>query len=126
MVAADRNALLDLLTRWERGEVSAWQVVEEAEEAEEAIDGDLDVVPELPKSDPNSIPVAVLGLLSTAHHQPLLPVDIPVLLRFLRAKPGGELDAWQELDRYFDSIDWKQREAVGNELYFGAKTGGAR
>jgi hypothetical protein len=114
-VAADRETFVDLLTRWERGEISAWHIVEEAEDAEEAMYGRVQMIPELPKSDPKSILAGVLGILSDAHHYPILPVDVPVLVAFLGTEPGGELQAWHGLEQYLDSVDWQGRAAV--ELY---------
>ena len=91
MVTADRRSLAELLSRWQAGEMSAWQMIEEAEEAENLLFGEATEVPEIPKSDPQSIPVAVLEMLSAAHHQRVLPSDIPALLEFLQAEPGREL-----------------------------------
>ena len=118
MVTADRRSLADLLLRWQAGQVSAWQMIEEAEEAEELLFRDVAVVPEIPKTDPQSISVAALGMLSAAHHQQLLRADVPALLKFLESQPGGELDAWARFDHYWAAVDWSARAGAAQELYF--------
>ena len=121
MVSVDRDSLINFLGRWQRGEISHWDVVNEAEEAEEALFGNLEVIPESPRNDPGSIGLAVLELLAEAHVQQILLEDVPAILRFLSAKAGHELEAWQEFDRYWDSIDFAAREEVASRLYFPAK-----
>lgn len=123
---ADRQALIELLSRWEKGEISAWQVVEGSEAAEEALFGEAELVPELPRTDPQSIPVAVLELMATAPHQRLLPEDVPALISFLETTPGSELTGWQRIDAYWNAIDLDAREAQVDRLYFSkGQDGGA-
>jgi hypothetical protein len=79
-----------------------------------------------PRDDPASIPIAVLELIATAPHQRLLPVDIPVLVTFLQARPGTELAAWQKFDSYWESVNMGAREAEVDKLYFNqGRDGGA-
>jgi hypothetical protein len=125
-LGTDRRALIELLSRWGKGEVSARQVVEESEAAEEALFGEAELVPELPRNDPQSIPVAVLELMATAPHQRLLPEDVPALIQFLETMPGSELAGWQKIDAYWECIDFESREAQVDRLYFsGDQDGGA-
>jgi hypothetical protein len=93
-------------------------MIEEAEEAENLLFGEATEVPGIPRSDPQSIPVAVLEMLSAAHHQRVLPSDIPALLEFLQAEPGRELDAWARFDQYWEAVDWEARGQLAQELYF--------
>ena len=118
MITADRRSLADLLLRWQAGEVSAWQMIGEAEEAEGLLVGDKPVVPPIPRADPQSIPIAVLELVATAHHQPLLPSDVPALIEFLETGAGRELEAWARFDRYCKGVDWAGRESAAQALYF--------
>jgi hypothetical protein len=118
VVTADRRSLAALLLRWQAGDLGAWQMIEEAEGAEDLLFGDMAVVPEIPKEDPQSISVAVLELLSAAHHQQLLPADVPAVLEFLETQPGGELEAWARFEQYWEAVDWQARESAVQELYF--------
>jgi hypothetical protein len=111
--------LAELLLRWQAGEVSAWQMIEEAEEAEDLHFGEAAVIPEIPRSDPQSIPLAVLEMLAIANHQKLLQADVPALLKFLEAPLGRELEAWATFDQYWRVVDLAARESAVQELYFG-------
>ena len=53
------------------------------------------LLPDLPHTDPASIPVEVLLQLSAMKRQPLLTTDVPALIRFLRAEQGPE-EAWTQ------------------------------
>src|SRR5450759_3728298 len=121
MISADRDSLVDLLRRWQSGENSHWTVVNEAEAAEEALFGNLEAVPASPRTDPNSVGLAVLELLADAHVQRVLPEDIPAILKFLAVETGQELEAWQDFDAYWDSVDFAAREELASRLYFPAK-----
>jgi hypothetical protein len=126
VIGTDRQALIELLSRWQGGEVEAWALVEEAEEAEEALFGEAQLVPKVPRDDPSSISIAVLELMATAPHQRLLPVDVPALVSFLQAGPGSELEAWQTFESYWRSVDMEKREAEVDKVYFArGRDGGA-
>ena len=113
-MSPDRQMLTNLLLRWQRGEVAPWEVIDEAEAVEEGLSEELHSPP---RTDPNSIAVAVLELLATAPHQRILLEDIPAILRFLETPAGAELEAWEQYDRYWSAIDFDAREGAVAILY---------
>lgn len=105
MTEVDRDQLRQLLLRWQKGELRAIDVLEEAETLVETF-GPL---PQYPQGDPRSIAIEVLDDLDCLIGQRIMAEDIPALLTFLNTPPGEEARGWQELHRYWESIDFDQR-----------------
>jgi hypothetical protein len=114
--APDREELRRLLQRWQSGEISFYQAVEEAEAIEERVWPDVEVI-EFEVTDPRSIPTEIVSLLSMGYVQPLFVDDIPHLLDALDAAPGTEEQSLERLVRHFDSLDESERLTRAQELY---------
>lgn len=107
-----------MLNRWQRGEINHWDVVDEAEAIEESLWENVETIPHVEKGDICSISLAVLDLLSSAHISWVMPVDIPVLLKFLETPTGEELEGWKRFDAYWEEMDMNARQQEANALYF--------
>lgn len=116
IAAPDREELRRLIHRWQRNEITFYQVVEEAEAIEERVWVDVEVV-EFEASDPRTIPTEVVSLLSMGYVQPLFEEDIPHILNALDAPPGSEEESLERLVLYFDSLDYDERQARAERLY---------
>lgn len=111
-----RLVVLDLLGRWERGELSPPLVLEEAEAA---LDGA--GWPEFPESDPRSIPIEVMSHLEVLNHQFLTVEDVPAMRRFLETPDGLEPEGWNSWVRYLDGIELASRKAaLSQDPFYGS------
>lgn len=102
---AGRRYLEAVLGDLEVGRLGLLDVVNQCEAVREALED----WPDHPETDPRSIGVAVLELLSEAHVQLLLPEDIPAVQAFLATEAGAEEEAWAEFNAYWEGIDWERR-----------------
>jgi len=115
----DRSELrqLILIVRWETGELTFYQAVEEAESIEDRLWSKIEVGPEFPATDARSIAVEVVGLFSMGYVQPLFVEDIPHILDLLAASAGREERALNTFWQYFDSLDYDERARRAEALY---------
>lgn len=65
--------------------------------------------PDYPRDDNRSILFAALESLEMMYSQPTLKNDIPALKKFLIMGQSSPVDAWQFIDKYWDSINWEER-----------------
>lgn len=100
-----KDALIEKLLAWERGEVGAQDVHEWAEQVL-----DDEGWRDYPREDPRSIVMEVLDHLEALNHQLVTPADIPAILNFLAAKPGKEAEAWDRWEEYWESVDFEKRK----------------
>src|SRR5690554_2303041 len=98
--------LLDVLDKWELGEVHATDVLVFAEYVENLAG---DEWHKYSRHDSRSVQFGVLEALVTLHLQPILKDDIPALRQFLTLGEEAPLKAWQFIDTYWDSIEWEKR-----------------
>lgn len=113
MSCVDRQTLEGLLEDWQKGRLSPRDVHERAEQIWEAHD-------DWPRSpgEPGAILAEVVSNLDVLNHQLITKEDIPAFLEFLRTPPGQEAEAWDKWRRYWDAIDFEERERqFGDSLY---------
>ena len=113
----DREELRQLLLKWADGGMSFHRVVEEAEALEERLWQDIEIGPEFPATDPRTIAVEVLTLLSMGFVAPLFSEDIPHILEYLATPSGSELEGAQKFHGYFETLDYQERLTRGEQLY---------
>ena len=106
--APDRRELRELLLRWERGEITFYEAVEEAEAIEERVWPDVDVI-EFPAEDPRSLPTEIVSILSMGYVAPLFTDDIPFLLACLDAPPEMEGETLERLWAHLETADHQRR-----------------
>ena len=106
--APDRAELRELLLRWQRGEITFYEVVEEVEAIEERVWPDVDVI-DFPPDDPRSLPTEIVSIISMGHVAPLLADDIPLLLECLNAPPQSEAEALERLWTRLETPDHERR-----------------
>lgn len=99
-----RAQLRALVVDWQRGEVSAREVHEQAELSLESFDWQ-----DLPRSDPLSVAYEVLSQLDMLNHQLIVPDDIPAIMAFLESSPDAAAAAWEQWERYWATIDFEER-----------------
>jgi hypothetical protein len=112
-----RAELQHLLHRWQAGEITFHQAVEEAEAIEDRLWSHLEIGPEFSASDPRSIAVEVVSLLSMGYVDPLFTEDIPHLLDLLATPAGNEERALNLFWQYLDSVDPDDRMRRAEQLY---------
>lgn len=100
-----RDALQELLLRWEQGLVRPEEVHEEAESLVAECG-----LPAKSRSDPASLVVEVLAHLEIMNQQLVVAEDVPFILDFLSTASGKERDAWQAWEAYWNGIDYEQRK----------------
>jgi len=105
LTEVDRNQLRRLLLRWQDGELRAIAVLEEAETLLEH----LGPLPKYLQSDFRSIAMEVLYDLDILIAQRINSDDIPALLAFLDTPIGAEAQGWQDIQRYWEGIDFDRR-----------------
>lgn len=105
MTEVDRDQLRRLLLRWQGGELHAIEVLEEAETLSEH----LGPLPQYLHSDPRSIATEVLYDLDILIAQRITSDDISALLAFLDTPTGAEAQGWQDIQRYWEGIDFDRR-----------------
>jgi hypothetical protein len=113
----DRDDLRQLVVRWQSGELTFYQAVEEAEAIEDRLWSELEIGPEFPPADPRAIAVEVVGLLSMGYVQPLFIEDIPYILDLLATPFGDEERALHAFWLYFDSFDYEERARRAEQIY---------
>lgn len=101
-----RSLLLDILQKWQSGQVTAQYVHELAESFTEAED-----FAEFPPDDDRSIDVEVLMHLDALTTLPVTPADIPAMLRFLKTPSGNAVDGWAAWISYWDNRNEADRRA---------------
>ena len=121
--APDREELRHLLLRWQRGEITFYQAVEEAEAIEDRVWQGVDVI-EFPPNDPREVPTEVVGLLSMGYVQPLFSEEIPELLTYLDTAPGDEANAIQRLSAALNKLSAQERIERAQKLYESQPTAG--
>lgn len=94
-----RESQLDLRDPWRTGSIEADNVRDEAEAMWGAYEW-----PDLPRTDPASIPIEVLSQLSILDHQHITRDHIPVLVEFLTTPPGEEPGGWVRFATHMDAI----------------------
>jgi hypothetical protein len=119
LLVPDRETLIAVLKRWQGGEINHWCVVEEAEAIADSLWDEPEMIPTVVKSDPGSIALVVLCILSTAYIYGVLPVDIPALLEFLETPEGEELSGWERFEAYWAGANLNAREREVNSLNYG-------
>jgi len=115
-----RQELLELLFTWESGKLDdPWHVQDNSEVIEEELSrvGLIDIQKE-------AVGLAaqvdsVLNQLTNAHQQWVLPEDIDVMVKLLKATGSNVPKALQEHSDYWDSLDYKSRERRAVEYWFG-------
>jgi hypothetical protein len=100
--------ILDVLDRWEKGQIESSDVLLFAERLDDQ------GLPDYARQDPRSIWLMVIEALATLHVQPILKSDIPALKRCLGLSVHSPLEAWEFIDTYWQGIDWGKRV---NDLY---------
>lgn len=92
---ATRDQIATLLERWRLGQIDALEVEGQAEIWLEGARFDHE------NSDPDSILVEVLCHLEILVAQKITVGDVPTILDFLFAVPGGERDVWKAWKAYW-------------------------
>ncbi|MEM6455756.1 MAG: hypothetical protein AAF772_11725 [Acidobacteriota bacterium] len=112
-----RTPIDELLNRWEQGEIDAEAVWYAAEDLWDTVDL---LYIDFPDDHPDSPILEVLHDLSILNHQLIVREDIPALKKFLHAKPGSTVAAWQAYRAYLDSIDYQKRrdDLCDDDVYF--------
>ncbi len=100
--------ILDVLDRWEKGQIESSDVLLFAEQLDEQ------GLPDYAKQDARSILFMIIEALATLHVQPILKSDVPALKRCLVLSVHSPLEAWEFIDAYWQGIDWGKRV---NDLY---------
>mgnify|MGYP006421281341 FL=1 len=106
MKTISREKLEEILKNWQTNKFDECKTHEEAEKLFDA----LEEIPELPKDDPDSILIEVLGKLEDLSAELVVKEDIPEILEFLKTPGGGELDAWEKWISYWGRIDFNMRQ----------------
>ncbi len=112
--------VVEILARWERGEIEPWDVLDEAENLEVEL---LKMYRSLdyPKDDYRSIVADVVGMLAIAHHEKIMPDDIPALRRLLSTHRGQEAQAWRAFNHHLDRTEGSDRTAAAELLWYGKR-----
>ncbi|MCB9763574.1 MAG: hypothetical protein H6739_27650 [Alphaproteobacteria bacterium] len=100
----DRAELIAMLLEWSNGDRTARSVGRWASRLVDKL-----LLPDLPATDPEAIPVEVLLQLSCMRRQPLAVQDIPAMLAFLAAPPDRAAQAWADWFAYVEGVDWRAR-----------------
>lgn len=110
-----RELVENLLLRWQRGEVTSWFVVEEAEFWLE----EFGTLPTLGPTDPDW-PAYVIAddLLSAAHIQHILREDVPALLAFLNTPLPEAQAAHDRLNAYLELVCTSERARQAHQEYY--------
>ena len=108
LAAPDRGELRELLLRWQRGEITFYEAVDQAEAIEERVWPDVGVI-EFASDDPRSLPTEIVSILSKGHVVPLFVDDIPLLLASLDAPPQMEAEALERLWAHLETADHERR-----------------
>jgi len=116
IAAPDRDELRELLLAWRRGDLTFYEVADEAEAIEGRTWQNVDVI-EFASDDPRRIPTEVVSLLSMGHVAPLFVEDIPHLLRCLDAPTGREEEYIVELSRQLDKWSEPERSDLAEKRY---------
>lgn len=112
-----RSELIELVSKWEAGVLDERQV----HEAAETIWSEYRGPRELPREDSRSIAVEVASQLEILNHQLITTHDIAAILSFLETPSGEETDAWEEWLRYWDSLDYEERQTqLASNPYYSA------
>ncbi len=109
-----QNKLIQLLSSWSSGKLTAGGVHGEAEQLLDSYDWK-----EVSRSDPRSLVNEVLVQLDVLNQQLIMEDDIPAILMFLRAPAGTEAEAWLNWERYWNGIDLddRRKQLKGNPHY---------
>lgn len=99
------EALAEVLTLWEAGEVDTDEVFAFAEQLHDAGPG----FPSYPKHDIRAVIVTVLDALVMMYSNPTSKADIPALKECVRMAELSPDQAIQFLDSYWKTIDWNTR-----------------
>ena len=112
--------VVEILARWERGEIEPWDVVDEAENLEAEL---LKTYRSLdyPKDDYRSIIAEVVVMLAIAHHEEIMPDDIPALRCLLGTHRGQEVQAWQAFNHHLDRTEGSDRTTAAELLWYGKR-----
>src|SRR5688572_11575692 len=116
LAAPSREELRGLLLRWQRGEITFYEVVDEAEAIEDRLWSDIDVI-EFSSDDPRSLPTEMVSLLSMGYVAPLFVEDIPALLACLDAPPNDEARSLDRLVKHLNALDDEERFRLAEERY---------
>jgi hypothetical protein len=114
--APNRDELRTLLLAWRRGDMTFYEVADEAEAIEDRTWQNVDVI-EFAGDDPRRIPTEVVSLLSMGHVAPLFVEDIPHLLKCLAAPDGREEEYIVELSRQLDKWTEDERSDLAEKRY---------
>lgn len=102
-----RQELRELVARWASGSLTERDVHEQAELMLEEI-----IWVDVAQSDPRSIGLDVLSQLDILNWQLILVEDVPAIIQFLDAEPGGETAAWALWNSYWKGIDFNARRTA--------------
>jgi hypothetical protein len=116
LAAPTRDELRGLLLRWQRGEITFYELVHEAETIEDRLWSDVDVV-EFSSDDPRSLPTEIVSLLSMGYVAPLFVEDIPALLACLDAPPNDEASSLDRLATHLNALGDAERLKLAEERY---------
>ena len=111
-----RDELRDILLRWQRGEITFYQVVLAAEVIEDRLP-DLVIEEPLPVAEPWCIPFLLMGELSMGFSVPLFREEIPQLLAYLDTPAGAEIEASERLSAYLERQTLDARIARAEREY---------
>src|SRR5688572_26386115 len=96
---------INLLNRWEVGELDELQLVNEAEHQLEMLGH-----PQFEHHDVRSVAIDVLLNLEMLFAQWMTRHDIPAMREFLVFGLHDPVTAWQRWAAYWEMLDWEQRE----------------
>ena len=108
LAAPDRGELRELLLRWQRGEITFYESVEEAEAIDDRVWPDVDVI-EFGPDDPRSLPTEIVSMLTMGYVAPLFADDIPLILECLNAPPQSEAATLERLWSHLETADHERR-----------------
>lgn len=109
----DYNDLLSVLEDWETGACPSWEVSAFTEELMVLAGG----WPDPPVNDPRFMLIEVSHLLEDIEGSYVFKEDIPALKRALQLGQTKPQEALDELNSYFDEVDFEAREKFISERF---------
>ncbi len=110
----DYADLLRVLQDWETGEFPSWEVSAFAEDLKELEAGGW---PDPPVDDPRFMLIEISHLLEDIEGSYVFKEDIPALKRALQLGQTRPQEALDELNAYFDGVDFEAREKFISERF---------
>ncbi len=112
-----KGELAHLVSAWKSDAIPRWDMIEVAEEIENHVHG----IRTLSSSDTAvaDLVSAALDLLANAHHQHVLPQDVPVFEALLSASEATS--AIETFASYWSELDYSSRQAEARLYWFGAE-----